>query len=168
MGHFNRAGWQIAEAHEVAKARGLTPFVSSHSHYNLIDRRAELEVVPAAINYNLGIFPYFPLASGLLTGKYTDGKAPRGSRLSRGDKLAQADLEQLKKLRELAHDIDASKSAIAIAWLALRPQVASVIAGATKPEQIEANAAALDVELTVETLQRLDEIFPSPAKVALF
>ena len=82
IGHSNRAGWQIAEAEYVARALGTERFVSSQSHYNLVDRRAELEVVPACRAFGLGLLPYFPLANGLLTGKYAAGSAPAGSRLS--------------------------------------------------------------------------------------
>ncbi|SEA75274.1 Predicted oxidoreductase [Bowdeniella nasicola] len=168
VGHSNRAGWQIAEAEHVARELGTTRFISSQSHYNLIDRRAELEVVPAAQHYDLGIFPYFPLASGLLTGKYSSGKAPEGSRLSRGDKLAKADLDQLRAYGELAKEHEVSEGTLALAWLSSRPQVASVIAGATKPSQVEENAAASEYEPSPAVLAGLDEIFPSPAKVALF
>ena len=78
IGHSNRAGWQIAEAEFVARARGGARFISSQNHYNLLDRRAELEVTPAAEAYGLGVLPYFPLANGLLTGKYCAGPGPRG------------------------------------------------------------------------------------------
>ncbi|EMY33363.1 aldo/keto reductase, partial [Arthrobacter crystallopoietes BAB-32] len=79
FGHSNMAGWQIAEAEFTARMHGFTRFISSQNHYNLLDRRAELEVTPAAEAYGLGVLPYFPLANGLLTGKYKDGKAPEGS-----------------------------------------------------------------------------------------
>ena len=78
IGHSNRAGWQIAEAEFVARARGGSRFISAQNHYNLLDRRAELEVTPAAEAYGLGVLPYFPLANGLLTGKYAPGQGARG------------------------------------------------------------------------------------------
>ncbi|MBD4391624.1 aldo/keto reductase, partial [Xanthomonas citri pv. citri] len=92
--HSNRAGWQIAQAEYVARELGVERFVSAQNHYNLLDRRAELEVVPAAAEFGLGVLPYFPLANGLLTGKYSQGDAPEGSRLShvRQNMVADADL----------------------------------------------------------------------------
>lgn len=104
IGHSNRAGWQIAEAEYVARARGGARFVSSQNHYNLLDRRAELEVTPAAEAYGLGVLPYFPLANGLLTGKYSSGEAPEGSRLSRSKRhlLDGADLDQLRAFGDFA------------------------------------------------------------------
>ena len=97
VGHSNRAGWHIAQAEYVARELGVERFVSAQNHYNLLDRRAELEVVPAAAEFGLGVLPYFPLANGLLTGKYSQGDAPEGSRLShvRQHMVADADLEQL-------------------------------------------------------------------------
>ena len=95
VGHSNRAGWQIAQAEYVARELGVERFVSAQNHYTLLDRRAELEVVPAAAEFGLGVLPYFPLANGLLTGKYSQGDAPEGSRArldpSRSQWLASAD-----------------------------------------------------------------------------
>jgi 1-deoxyxylulose-5-phosphate synthase len=79
LGHSNRAGWQIADADFVARIGGSTRFISAQNHYSLLDRRAELEVVPAALAYGIGVLPYYPLASGLLSGKYGRGTAPEGS-----------------------------------------------------------------------------------------
>lgn len=83
LGHSNRSGWQIAQAAYVARELGVERFVSAQNHYNLTDRRAELEVLPAARELGLGVLPYFPLANGLLTGKYASGSAPEGTRLAR-------------------------------------------------------------------------------------
>ncbi|GHD01260.1 aldo/keto reductase [Zhihengliuella salsuginis] len=169
IGHSNRAGWQIAEAEFTARMRGTNRFVSSQSHYNLIDRRAELEVLPAAEAFGLGVLPYFPLASGLLTGKYSSGRAPEGSRLaSREDKLAAADWEQLRRFGDFAAARGLDELTVAFSWLASRPAVSSVIAGATRPEQIVQNAAAASWAPSVEDLAELDEIFPAPEKIALF
>ncbi|WP_068251760.1 aldo/keto reductase [Janibacter corallicola] len=170
IGHSNRAGWQIADAEHVARARGGARFVSSQSHYNLLDRRAELEVIPAAQAYGLGVLPYFPLANGLLTGKYSDGVAPEGSRLthSRQQMLRDADLGQLEAFGDFARERGLTELQVAFSWLASRPAVSSVIAGATRPEQVAQNAAAADWVPTVEDEAALDEIFPPVAKVALF
>lgn len=169
LGHSNRAGWQIAEAEFTARMRGTTRFISSQSHYNLLDRRAELEVLPAAESYGLGVLPYFPLASGLLTGKYSAGQAPAGSRLeNRPEQLEATDWAQLEAFSAFAAERGISETTAAFSWLASRPAVSSVIAGATMPEQIAQNAAAVSWEPTAEDLAALEEIFPAPAKIALF
>ena len=169
IGHSNRAGWQIADAEHVARARGGARFISSQSHYNLLDRRAELEVIPAAQAYGLGVLPYFPLARGLLTGKYSSGSAPQGSRLaSRPDIIDSADLGQLKAFGDFARERGLSELQVAFSWLASRPAVSSVIAGATRPEQVAQNAGAVDWVPTAEDEAALDEIFPPVPKVALF
>ncbi|KRE38129.1 aldo/keto reductase [Janibacter sp. Soil728] len=170
IGHSNRAGWQIAEAEFVARARGGARFIASQNHYNLLDRRAELEVTPAAEAYGLGVLPYFPLASGLLTGKYSSGKAPEGSRFthSRQYMLEQADLDQLGAFGDFARERDLTELEVAFSWLASRPSVSSVIAGATSPEQIQQNAAAVSWVPSAQDEAALEEIFPSVPKVALF
>lgn len=170
IGHSNRAGWQIAEAEYVARARGGSRFISSQSHYNLLDRRAELEVTPAAQAYGLGVLPYFPLANGLLTGKYSSGDAPAGSRLthSRQYMLEEADLDQLKAFGDFARERGLTELQVAFSWLASRTSVASVIAGATRPEQIAQNAEAVCWVPGAEDEVALEETFPAVPKVALF
>jgi aryl-alcohol dehydrogenase-like predicted oxidoreductase len=170
LGHSNRAGWQIAEAEYVARMGGYTPFVSSQNHYNLLDRRAELEVTQAAEAYGLGVLPYFPLANGLLTGKYSRGVAPEGSRLShtRTNLVHDADWDQLDRFSAFADERGLTELQVAFSWLAAQPSVASVIAGATKPEQIRENAEAASWQPSREDLDELDDIFPQTPKVALF
>ena len=170
IGHSNRAGWQIAEAEFTARAGGYTPFISAQNHYNLLDRRAELEVVPAAEAYGLGILPYFPLANGLLTGKYSSGKAPEGSRLthSRQNLLEKADFDQLAEFGAFAKDRGLTEVQVAFSWLAAQPAVSSVIAGATTVEQVQQNAEAAFWEPSAKDLEELDRIFPRVPKVALF
>jgi aryl-alcohol dehydrogenase-like predicted oxidoreductase len=170
IGHSNRAGWQIAEAEYVARMGGYTPFVSSQNHYNLLDRRAELEVTQAAEAFGLGVLPYFPLANGLLTGKYSRGTAPEGSRLShtRTNLVQDADWDQLDRFSEFAEARGLTELQVAFSWLAAQPSVSSVIAGATKPEQIRENAQAASWRPSREDLDELDDIFPRTPKVALF
>ncbi|MBP2414899.1 aryl-alcohol dehydrogenase-like predicted oxidoreductase [Arthrobacter stackebrandtii] len=170
IGHSNRAGWQVAEAEFVARELGANRFISSQSHYNLLDRRAELEITPAAEAFGLGVLPYFPLANGLLTGKYSSGKAPAGSRLShtRQHMVSDADYGQLQAYGEFAAARGLTELEVAFSWLAAQPSVASVIAGATKPEQVRQNAVAASWKPTAEDLAQLDEIFPRTPKVALF
>jgi aryl-alcohol dehydrogenase-like predicted oxidoreductase len=170
IGHSNRAGWQIAEAEFVARTRGGARFISSQNHYNLLDRRAELEVTPAAEAYGLGVLPYFPLANGLLTGKYSAGRAPEGSRLShtRTNLVHDADWEQLGAFGEFAAARGLNEVQVAFSWLAAQPSVSSVIAGATTPEQVRQNAAAVAWKPSQAELAELDDLFPRTPKVALF
>ncbi|MFC7402217.1 aldo/keto reductase [Citricoccus sp. GCM10030269] len=170
IGHSNRAGWQIAEAEFVARELGTERFISAQNHYNLLDRRAELEVLPSAKAYGLGVLPYFPLANGMLTGKYSSGTAPEGSRLShtRRDMVKQADLDQLRRFGDFARARGLSEVELAFSWLAAQEPVSSVIAGATKPEQIRQNAAAVRWVPTQAERAEMDEIFPTVPKVALF
>ncbi|PAW31485.1 aldo/keto reductase [Micrococcus luteus] len=170
VGHSNRAGWQIAQAEYVARELGVERFVSAQNHYNLLDRRAELEVVPAAAEFGLGVLPYFPLANGLLTGKYSQGDASEGSRLShvRQHMVADADLEQLAAFGRFARERGITEVQAAIGWLAAQGPVSSVIAGATRAVQVVENAAAADWLATAEDLAELDALFPGPEKVALF
>jgi aryl-alcohol dehydrogenase-like predicted oxidoreductase len=170
LGHSNRAGWQIAEAEFVARAAGGARFISAQNHYNLLDRRAELEVIPAAQAFGLGVLPYFPLANGLLTGKYSPDTAPEGSRLShtRTTLVHDADWDQLKRFSAFADERGLTEIQVAFSWLAAQPAISSVIAGATRPEQIRQNAAAVAWVPAPDELAELDGIFPTVPKVALF
>ncbi|MDP9987213.1 aldo/keto reductase [Arthrobacter sp. FW306-05-C] len=170
IGHSNRSGWQIAQAEYVARELGTERFISSQNHYNLLDRRAELEVTPAAEEFGLGVLPYFPLANGLLTGKYAPGHAPEGSRLShtRTNLVNDADWDQLGQYSAFAKERGLTEIEVAFSWLAAQPSVASVIAGATRPEQVRQNAEAANWVPTPDELAALDEIFPAVPKVALF
>ena len=170
LGHSNMAGWQIAEAEFTARISGGARFTASQNHYNLLDRRAELEVTPAAEAFGLGVMPYFPLANGLLTGKYSAGKVPAGSRLSytRQHMVEGADRDQLKAFGDFAAERGLSEVQVAFSWLASRPSVASVIAGATKPEQVRENAQAASWAPSAEDLAALDVIFPKEPRTALF
>lgn len=170
IGHSNRAGWQIAEAEFVARNVGAKRFISAQNHYNLLDRRAELEVLPASQQYGLGMLPYFPLANGMLTGKYSDGTAPDGSRLSRvrTEMVTNADSTQMKRFGDFARERDLTEVEVSFSWLAAQNPVASVIAGATQPEQVAQNAQAVKWVPTPDERQELDEIFPPAQQVALF
>ncbi|MGO1383167.1 MAG: aldo/keto reductase [Arachnia sp.] len=170
IGHSNLTGWQIAEAEFTCRGRSGARFISSQNHYNLLDRRAELEVTPAAEAFGLGVLPYFPLANGLLTGKYTRSEVPAGSRLthSRTTMLQDADWDQMQAFATFAQERDLTPIQVAFSWLASRPSVASVIAGATKPEQIAQNAGAAGWTPTAADEAALDEIFPPVKNVALF
>jgi aryl-alcohol dehydrogenase-like predicted oxidoreductase len=170
IGHSNRSGWQIAQAEYVARELGSARFISTQNHYNLLDRRAELEVTPAAEEFGLGVLPYFPLANGLLTGKYAPGHAPDGSRLShtRTHLVHDADWDQLGRFSTFASERGLTEIQVAFSWLAAQPSVASVIAGATRPEQVRQNAGSADWLPSEKDLAELDNIFPAVPKVALF
>ncbi|WP_204033717.1 aldo/keto reductase [Micromonospora qiuiae] len=147
LGNSNFAGWQIADADWTAKTRGLTRFISAQNHYSLLNRDTEIEVLPACERFGLGMLPFFPLANGLLTGKYKRGEAPpAGSRLAGGGRYAQrlaaADWDTIEGIEAYAAERGISMLHVAIGGLAAQPAVTSVIAGATTPEQVRANAAA--------------------------
>ncbi len=163
VGHSNFNGWQAAEAHYVARYEGLTPFISAQNQWSLANRAAEQELVPASERYGLGVLPYFPLASGLLTGKYRRGQAaPQGTRLadkSAGERwLTDANLDLVEKLEGFAKQRGHSLLELAIGWLASHRVVPSVIAGATKPEQVDANVAAVAWKLTPDEMAEADRI----------
>ncbi len=170
IGHSNLAGWQIAQAEYVAKEIGTERFISAQNHYNLMDRRAELEVLPAARAFGLGVFPYFPLNNGLLTGKYNPAGGPKGARLSyvRQHMVSNANWEQLDRYSAFAAERGMTEVEVAFGWLAAQVPIASVIAGATRVEQVQQNAAALEHELTSNDLAALDDIFPPAANIALY
>jgi aryl-alcohol dehydrogenase-like predicted oxidoreductase len=139
----------------IATGRGLTRFVGLQVEWSLFARAVETEIVPAALRHDIGVVPYFPLASGLLSGKYTRGEAfPAGSRLAEVDRFAaRASTENYDKIDALsayATERGHTILELAIAWLAAQRGVTSIIAGATKPEQVAANAAALSWQLTAE------------------
>ncbi|SCL68450.1 Predicted oxidoreductase [Micromonospora chersina] len=163
LGNSNFAGWQIADADWVASSNGRTRFISAQNHYSLLERSVEAEVIPACERFGLGMLPFFPLANGLLTGKYQRNEAPpAGSRLSGGgryaERLAAADWDTIEAISEFAAERGLSMLQVAIGGLAARPAVTSVIAGATTPEQVRANAEAGTWQPTDEDLDALDAI----------
>lgn len=153
-------GWRIAEAEHVARAGGYARFVSAQNQWSLLDREVEAEVVPAARHYGLGVLPFFPLANGLLTGKVRRGRdIPAGSRIAeRTHLITEKRLDQVEALAEWARKRDRTTLEAAIAGLAAQPGCSSVIAGATSPEQVRANAAAGDWELTGDELTEVDAL----------
>ncbi len=165
IGHSNFAGWQLADAAWTAQSGSRTPFISAQNHYSLLHREIERELMPAAEAFGIGILPFFPLANGLLTGKYSRGSAPAGSRLDRikPGMLDTAPWETLDALRSFAEGRGVTMLHVAFGWLLARPQVASVIAGATRPEQLAANVEAATWVPTDEDLAAIDEIAPPPA-----
>ncbi|MEE6296041.1 aldo/keto reductase [Georgenia wangjunii] len=164
VGCSNFAGWQVVDADWTARAGGTTPFVSIQNEYSLLSRGIEAEVVPAAEHVGAGILPYFPLASGLLTGKYRRDTEPEpGTRLAdKPERLAAADFDRIEALTAVADARGISLLTLAIGGLAAQPAVTSVIAGASRPEQVRANAAAAGWEPTLEDLVAIDDAAPGP------
>jgi len=160
IGSSNFAGWQIVDADWTASNGGYERFISAQNEYSWLKRGVEAEVVPALEHTGQGLLPYFPLASGLLTGKYKRGQAaPDGTRLAGNpDRLAAADFDKIEALEKFAADRGISLLQVAIGGLAAMPTVASVIAGATKVEQITANVAAGLWEPTDDDLNELVKI----------
>ncbi len=159
LGSSNFSGWQVLDADWTARTGGTTPFCSAQNKYSLYDRSAEDELVPACEHVGVGLLPFFPLAYGLLTGKYRRGEgAPEGSRLSvQTERLDNADFDRIERFEAYASERGLSMLQVAIGGLAAQPAVASVIAGATRPEQVVANAEAGSWEPDAADLAALDE-----------
>ena len=171
IGCSNLPAWRVVEAQWTAKAEHLNAFASCQDEYSLVVRDIEKDLMPAMEICGLPLLPYFPLASGLLTGKYAHGAAmPEGARLSVTQRLADrymtgTNWRIVEGLRALAAKRGWSMLDLAFSWLASKPVVASVIAGATKPEQIEQNVKAVELKLTSDDLSEIDAI-TSRAKAA--
>jgi aryl-alcohol dehydrogenase-like predicted oxidoreductase len=165
IGNSNFSGDQIDEAEAVSRRNGFARFVSAQNHFNLLHREPLGDVVPACLRDGLGVLPYFPLASGLLTGKYRRGESPpEGTRLSQlpEDRAARVmsdrNFDEVDRLTTFATERDHTILELAFAWLGTQPAMTSIIAGATKPEQVAANVAAVDWKLSDEDLAALDEL----------
>ncbi len=164
IGCSNFAGWQVADARWTAHAAQLAPFVSCQDEYSLLVRGIERELIPAARHFGMGLLPYFPLASGLLTGKYRrHAPLPEGARLTKTQRLAERYLTDtnwpiVEKLHAFCAARGHSLLELAFSWLLAQAPVASVIAGATQPAQIEQNVRAGGWTLSAEELTEIDRI----------
>jgi aryl-alcohol dehydrogenase-like predicted oxidoreductase len=160
LGSSNLAGWQIVDAEWIARTAATNRFVSAQNNYNLLERQIEADVLPACERYRIGILPYFPLANGLLTGKYRRGEPPpTGSRLQdKSELLSDANFDRVEALEAFARERQLHLLDVAVGGLAAQPMVASVIAGATKPEQVRRNVAAAEWQPGAEDLAALDAI----------
>jgi aryl-alcohol dehydrogenase-like predicted oxidoreductase len=167
IGSSNFTAWQVVDADWIARDSHRSRFVSAQNQYSLLDRDAERELVPACLHAGIGVIPFLPLAYGLLTGKYRRGRpAPPGTRLERlaqrGDAvLANADFDRIEALDGFARERGLRLLDVAIGGLAAQPAVASVIAGATSPEQVRANAEAGAWEPSGEDLRALRAVLDS-------
>jgi len=160
VGSSNFSAWQVADADWTARDQGTVRFVSAQNEYNLLRRGAESDLLPAARRFGVGVLPYYPLASGLLTGKYGRGERMAiGTRLERyPERLAAANFDVIDGLTELAGEWGVPLLALAIVGLSAHAEVASVIAGARTPEQVRANAAAARWKPTADQLDAIDGI----------
>ncbi|MCR2813468.1 aldo/keto reductase [Microbacterium sp. zg.Y1090] len=168
IGHSNFAGWQIAEAHFVARERHGIPFISAQNHYSLLARAAEREVLPAVERFGVGFLPYFPLHNGLLTGKFRRDEAPEDTRIMRNRRHVYDDApwDALEAYERFCRERGITMLQATYGWLLSRPELSSVIAGATTPEQVRANAAATDWTPDAAELAAIDELFPLVADPA--
>jgi aryl-alcohol dehydrogenase-like predicted oxidoreductase len=164
LGNSNFAAWQVVEAHWTARHHNLDRFVSCQDEYSLIKRAIEAEQVPAMQACGLGLLPYFPLASGLLTGKYRrQAPLPEGTRFASMQGMANRYLKAanwaiVERLEDFCARRGHSLLELAFSWLLARPPVASVIAGASKPEQLEQNVKAAGWALTPDDLAEIDRL----------
>ena len=162
IGCSNFLAWQLCEALWASDRKDLTPFVSVQPRYNVIDRTIERELLPFCRQYGIGIVPYSPLAGGILTGKYKEGEAPppdtRAGRNQRMQSQLNSDtLGKVSALRKWAEERDHTVGELALSWLLSRPEVSTIIAGATRPEQVDANAKAADWKLSPDDLKQIDQ-----------
>jgi aryl-alcohol dehydrogenase-like predicted oxidoreductase len=156
IGCSNFSAEQVEEAERVSRERGLARFVTAQNRYSLLVREPERDLVPTCERLGIGLIPYFPLASGLLTGKYRRGEpAPEGARLSGRLEVTDEQWERIEALAAFGRERGRTLLEVAVAGLAAQPAVTSVIAGATTPEQVRANAAAGEWELSPDDAEAL-------------
>ena len=164
IGCSNLPSWQVVESQWISKSMGLNRFVSCQDEYNILNRNVEAELIPAMQKYGCGLLPYFPLASGLLTGKYKRTEMPEGARLTDMPTFANRiyltdeNFDIVDNLHTFANKTGHSILELAFGWMASRPTTASIIAGATKPEQIDANVAAVNWVLSQSEIDEVDKI----------
>ena len=157
------ASWQLAKANLLAQMRGWEPMVTMQSHYHLLEREVEKEVIPFCIDDGVGFIPYFPLAGGFLTGKYKrDEGAPAGSRGENSPYvqkyMTDANYTTVEKLTAWAEERGHTMAELAHVWLLAQPTVCSVISGLTKLEHLQANAKAADWSLSAEDVEAVNAI----------
>ncbi len=164
IGCSNLPAWQVVEALWTSRHLGFNAFVTCQDEYSLLVRDPERDLLPAMRAYGLGLLPYFPLACGLLSGKYKrNAPLPEGARLTATQRLAdryltEANWQVVERLEDFCATRGRSLLELAVSWLAARPTVCSVIAGATRPEQVEQNVRAVDWALTPEEMAEVDRL----------
>jgi aryl-alcohol dehydrogenase-like predicted oxidoreductase len=164
IGCSNTPAWRFVDANWQARSNGGSRFMSCQDEYSLVNRKIETDLVPAALSQGMGVLPFYPLASGLLTGKYKPGTpAPLGSRFAKPERFetrfqTDATLQKVENLRAFAETRDHTILELAMSWLAAQRVVGSIIAGATDPGQVESNANAVSWKLTPEELKEIDNL----------
>jgi aryl-alcohol dehydrogenase-like predicted oxidoreductase len=164
IGTSQTKGWQFVDMQWTARTNGLAPVVSCMAEYSLLAREPERELIPAMRAHGAGFLPFYPLASGFLTGKYKRGEPlPADGRITKGKRYAERWLKEdnwnvLERLEAFCRARERTMVELAFSWLAAQPVVSSIIAGATKPEQLEVNIKAADWKLTPEELAEIDRI----------
>jgi aryl-alcohol dehydrogenase-like predicted oxidoreductase len=165
-GSSNFAGWHIAQANEAAARRGSLGLVSEQCFYNLAQRTAEMDVIPAAQAYGLGVIPWSPLNQGLLGGALRKEREGGGSRTSVGRSAAgladPAVRERVRRYEELCGKRGVEPGEVALAWLLTRPGVTGPIVGPRTPAHLTSALSALELDLDADFLAQLDEVFPGP------
>tara|TARA_B100001146_G_scaffold224672_1_gene243514 strand:+ start:108 stop:1034 length:927 start_codon:yes stop_codon:yes gene_type:complete len=163
FGCSNFSAWQVCESVWTSKELGIQTFISAQPHYSMLERNVEHELIPFCGKYGVGILPYFPLANGFLTGKYRkNSPPPAGSRLESDNKglFTEDNYALLEKLITFSKERGKTVLDLAFAWLLYNGDISSVIAGATKPEQVISNAAAADWQLTDKEYEEVTEYLP--------
>lgn len=163
IGASNYAAWELMKAIGISEAKGLNRFVSTQVSYSLADRTPERELVPMCLDQGVGIIPYFPLAGGILTGKYSlENRAPEQSRADTDPNFSRFVIDRNIRLGQevgrLAADLELAPSGLSLSWLMGRPAVSTVIVGATRTSQLEDNLRSVEMTLSEETIQELDRI----------
>jgi len=166
IGASNYYAWELMKAIGISDRLGLNRFISMQTSYSLADRTPERELIPMCLDQGLGIIPYFPLAGGILTGKYSSPEhAPEQSRAVTDPNFKRFLNEDTillgQQTKQLADQLGVSPSVLSIAWLMQQPAVSTIIVGATRAEQLEENLKCLDLELSAETSAQLDQISDS-------
>ncbi|AIQ61466.1 aldo/keto reductase [Paenibacillus borealis] len=162
IGASNYAAWELMKALGISEAHNWAKYVSIQCSYSLADRTPEAELLPLCLDQGLGIIPYFPLAGGILTGKYAgSGSAPAGSRAETDPNfrrfLTPGRISLGEQVSSIAEELGTSPAALSLAWLMSRPAVSTVIVGATRVEQVEHNLQSLSVQPDAATLEKLDQ-----------
>ncbi|TVY09695.1 aldo/keto reductase [Paenibacillus cremeus] len=161
VGASNYSAWQMMKSLAISQSQGLTSYVTVQPGYSLADRGVERELVPFCVDQGIGLIPYFPLAGGILTGKYSGGSVPSGSQLDKNPNFAQRmDSERLalgEQVAKIAAELGTTATALSLAWLMHQPAVCTVIAGATREAQIDDNVRAVELQLSEDVLQALHE-----------
>lgn len=162
IGASNYTAWQLMKAIGISEARSFAKYISIQCSYSLADRTPENELLSLCLDQGVGIIPYFPLAGGILTGKYnSNGSAPSGSRADTDPNfkrfLNHERIELGNKVGQIAEELGTSSTALSLAWLMNRPAVSTVIVGATRVEQLEQNLHSTSIQLNKETVSMLDE-----------